>query len=111
MRKNALEWTVFALGLALVVALVGFLAQRALGGRGAKAELRVTLGEPEKIAGGYRTRVRVENVGDEATMAVHVRVGDADLDLDYVPRRSVREGFVVTEKPPEDGRAVSWQAP
>lgn len=111
MKKNALEWTVFALGLALIVALAVYLAQEAIGGRGAKAELKVELGKPEKVEGGYQTRVRVENVGDEATMAVQVKVDDADLDLDYVPRRSVREGFVVTEKPPKEGRAVSWQAP
>lgn len=111
MKKNALEWTVFGVGLLLVVALAAVLVVEAFQGPGTKADLRVRLEAPEKIPGGYRTHVTVENRGDEPTMAVRVKVDDADLDLDYVPRRSTRKGYVVTEKPPKEGKAVSWQVP
>ncbi len=111
MKKNGLEWTVFALGLALVVVLVGYLIREALGGAGGEARFRVRLGESVKVEGGYQTRVTVENVGDKATMAVHVEVEDVELDFDYVPRHSVREGVAVTEKPPKEGRVVGWQEP
>lgn len=111
MKKNGLEWSVFGVGLILVGLLAGYLVREALTGPGLKAELRVRLGGPEKAGDVYRTRVTVENVGDESTRAIKVKIDDADLDLDYVPRRSTREGFVFTKEPPTKGEAVSWQAP
>ena len=111
MRKNALEWTVFGLGLIVIVGLVGYLSWAAVTPHDRPAELRVELGKPERLKKGYRTRVTVRNVGDETAMSVKVKVGDADLDLDYVPRQSEREGYVFTEQPPTEGQAISSQIP
>ena len=111
MKKNGLEWSVFGAGLALILALVAYLALQAAGGAKGEARFRVRLGRPERVEGGYQTRATVENLGDETAMGVKVEVGDADFDLDYVPRRSEREGVVVTEEKPQEGRVVSWQSP
>lgn len=111
MKKNPLEWSVFGVGLALLVALVGYLAVLSTGAEEEKAAFRVQLGQPEPVQGGYRTPVTVHNVSGATTRAVKVKVGDADLDFDYVPRHSNRKGFAVTEKPPKEGAVTSWQAP
>ncbi len=111
MRKNPLEWSVFGLGLVLLVVLVGYLGRLAATSGKEEATFRVRLGTPTPVEGGYRTRVTVQNESGPTTRAVKVQVEDAELDLDYVPRHSTREGFVLTEKPPKTGRVSSWQAP
>ena len=110
-RKNPLEWTVFSVGLFVLLALVAFLGIAAFEDRHGPAELRVTLGTPEAIPGGFRTLVRVENVGDEAAVAPKVKVDDLDLSFDYVPGHSVREGIVFTEGRPRRARPQSAQSP
>lgn len=111
MKKNILEWSVFGLGLLLVAGLIGYLGFLAFSGGHDLPELRVGLGKPERLKQGYRTKLTVENVGDETAIGVKVASGEDEIDFDYVPRHSTREGYLFTDVPPKEAHAVSAQSP
>ena len=113
-EKNALEWTVFAGSVLLLVALVVALASA--GGPARPPELRVTLGDPERSIAGFRVPVTVENEGDETAALVDVEVrlegGGADVEraeltFDFVPMRSRREGWATFARDPRCCRVVA----
>ena len=123
--KNPLEWAVFGVGLALLLATVAALVWDA-----ARAddppELAVSLGAPRRTAGGtYRVPVVVVNRGGETAVGVQVEVvllgtdgGErerAEVALDYLPRGSRREAEVFFRADPAGGRlaarVVGYQLP
>jgi uncharacterized protein (TIGR02588 family) len=122
--KNSLEWAVFAVSLAALLATVGFLVWDAATADSSSPDLRVELGPPEPRSGGFAVPVTVRNLGDETAEGVRVEVTlelpgappeKAEIDMAFVPRRSRREGWVTFHRDPRqgrlDGRAVGYEKP
>ncbi len=104
LQKNALEWSVFAVSLALVAGVLGVLVYAALHERSAPPQFTTTLGDVQPQRGGFRVPVRIENTGDETAAQVLVEVAaggeTAQVTFQYVPRRSVREGMALFKSRP-----------
>jgi uncharacterized protein (TIGR02588 family) len=122
--KNPLEWAVFAVSLAAILATLGFLVWDASTANGSSPDLRVELGAPESGAGGFRVPVTVRNQGDETAEGVQVEVTlelpgappeKAGIEMAFVPRRSQREGWVTFRSDPRQGRlsgrALGYEKP
>lgn len=121
---NWLEGVVFLVSCVLVVLVMGYVAVDAWTMGDAPPDLTVTLGTPERGAGGWRVPVTVRNQGDSAAeqvrVAVEVREGDqvrerAEFVIDYVPRQSHREGWASFRQVPAsatlDAAAVGYMKP
>jgi len=124
LAKNRLEWTVFALGLALVLATLGFLVRESAAGNDGPPDVVVTLGERRPSRGGHLVAVEVANVG--RTTAEDVRVPiflelpdgtreEAELNIAFLPRDSKRNGWVSFRSDPEKGKlevgAIAFEIP
>jgi uncharacterized protein (TIGR02588 family) len=122
-HKNALEWAVFALSLALVLGLAGFIGYEALGA-GGEAALAVELGEPVARGGRLEVPVTVHNRGDGAVEDVLVEVTvlltgapaeRAELTVPLLAAGATEEGRVVVSAadPVEraEGNVLSYRLP
>lgn len=101
-HKNGLEWVVFAAASLLTLAIVGYLIVAAAKHHAAPPDLRATLGDAEAASAGVRIPVSVHNHGETPARGViiEVRVPEADsgqLEMDRVPARATREGWVILE--------------
>ncbi|WAS95324.1 hypothetical protein [Nannocystis punicea] len=116
-RKNWLEWSVFAVGLALVLGIVGFLLVHALHHEDRPPRLGVTVGEAWRSEGveppHFVVPVTVTNHGDRTVADVHVEVTlvrdgalleRTELTLPEVPRRSGRAGASTLQHEPAPGQ-------
>ena len=110
--KNWLEWSVFAVGLLLVLATLGFLVRESLAGAGGPPEVVARLGAPKPSAGGFMVPVEVANVGQGTAEDVKVAVileppegerEEAELDIAFLPRDSKRHGWVTFRTDPGRG--------
>ena len=110
--KNWLEWTVFAVGLVLVLTTLGFLVRESLAGAGGPPDGVARLGTPRASAGGFMVPVEVANLGKGTAEDVQVTVtldlpdGDpeeAELDIAFLPRDSRRNGWVTFRSDPGKG--------
>ncbi len=116
-RKNALEWAVFALSLALVVGVVGFLGYRALQQGEAPPRFTIVFEAVEPQGSDFLLPVRVRNSGDvtAAQVLVEVTSGDetGEMTLQYVPRHSERQGVVLFRNRPAapTARVVGYERP
>jgi uncharacterized protein (TIGR02588 family) len=124
MKKNVLEWTVFAISACIVVAMVGYLAVSAVRAEKTPPDLRVFAGAPQLHADVHRVPLLVRNIGDATAESVRIEVvlrrggkevERAELDLAFVPRKSAREGWVTFREDPRCcaivTRAVSYERP
>ena len=111
-EKNWLEWTVFAVGLVLVLATLGFLVRESLAGAGGSPDVVARLGTPKAAAGGFMVPVEVVNVGKGTAEDVQVTVilalpegepEEAELDIAFLPRDSRRNGWVTFRSDPGRG--------
>lgn len=111
-QKNWLEWTVFAVGLVLVLATLGFLVRESLAGGSGPPEIVARLGVPEPSAGGFMVPVEVANAGQGTAEDVKVTVvleipggerAEAELDIAFLPRDSRRNGWVTFRSDPARG--------
>jgi len=124
--KNPLEWTVFGVGLALLLVTVGALVWDAARAPGGPPDPAVSLGASRRTAGGtHRVPVVVVNRGGETAIGTQIEVvlhgadgGErerAELTLDYLPRGSRREAEVFFRGDPAGGRlaarVVGYQLP
>ena len=122
--KNALEWTVFAASAIVVLAVLGYLATKALTETKTPPDLRIEAGPAIPRDGSHRVPLLVRNVGGSTAESVVVeavlRRGDeeverAELELMFVPRRSERAGWVTFRHDPRCcaivTRAVSYEEP
>jgi uncharacterized protein (TIGR02588 family) len=112
-EKNALEWAVFAVSLALVLATVGFLVYEAVSSPSSPPELQVELGSPERRGRVWTVPVTVRNRGEETAEAARVEVvlrlpggreERSELEVMFVPRHSQRKGWVYFVQDPTRGR-------
>ena len=113
LKKNKLEWIVFAVSLALVLGTVGLLVQDMIRGESGPPELVVELGAPVRQAQGWAVPVTVRNVGGETAEGARIEVTlavpgqppeRAEIDMAFVPADSRREGFVTFAGDPARGR-------
>ena len=124
MKKNALEWTVFAASACIVLATLGYLTVSALRAEKTPPDLHVFAGKPGEHKGAHRIPLLVRNTGDATAESVRIEVvlrrgGEeverAELDLAFVPRKSEREGWVTFRENPSccsvTTRAVSYETP
>jgi uncharacterized protein (TIGR02588 family) len=123
-KKNWLEWAVFTVSLALVLGTVGLLVHDAVRGPSSPPDLVVELGPAERRGARWAVPVRVRNAGGETAEQVHVEVEleipgaapeTAEFDVAFVPRQSLREGWVTFWQDPArgrlTGRAVGYEKP
>lgn len=111
--KNWLEWTVFAVSLVLVVAILGYLSWEAVADSGGPPDVVVELGRPRSSSAGFMVPVEVRNLGKGTAEGVRVtvildraggRAESAELDVAYLPRESRRSGWVTFAGDPGEGR-------
>ena len=122
-RKNQVEWLVFALSLAIIAVIAGFLVHAALMQEDSPARLEVFLGEPRQERDRFVVPVVVENRGARAAAGIRVEVmltlgtgsERAGFDLSYSPGGSVRRGEVTFTEDPRNGvlraRAPGFELP
>lgn len=106
-RKNALEWTVFGLSLALLIAVAGFLAYDIVRGDSSPPQIVVRPGTPTERGDLIELPVVVENQGGAAVENLLVEVtvhqssggeGRAELSLPLLPRGASEEGLVTVPR-------------
>lgn len=108
-RKNRLEWSVFAAALLIVVGCIALLVIQMIRSGDRPASLVISTGAATQEGTGYRVPVRVQNAGDHTAAGVQLRVvleergrevGHAELTIPFVPPQSSREGAVVFQRDP-----------
>ena len=129
-RKNALEWTVFAISLVVVLGALGYLTYAAITDTNQPAILVVELGEVEVQEAAadsaaaesaqqpplYNIPVTVHNLGEKTAEEVLVEVtlevdGEevetAELTIPLVPYQSTRAGMVAFKQDPREGQLTA----
>jgi uncharacterized protein (TIGR02588 family) len=122
--KNRLEWIVFAIGLVLVLATLGFLIRESLVRDTGPPEIVARLGEPRPAREGYLVPVEVTNVGATTAEDISVPVTldlpggqreEAELVIAFLPRDSKRDGWVRFRGDPRRGKvslgAIAFEVP
>ena len=113
LQKNWMEWIVFAVGLALVLSVLGYLVYDGATMGSDPPSIEVRLGAPEQRAHNYIVPVTVTNHGDKTAEGVTVEVlleSDGregvrgELTVAFLPRRATREGFVTFQQDPRAAR-------
>jgi uncharacterized protein (TIGR02588 family) len=112
-KKNWLEWTVFAVGLLLLLATSGYLLFQAVSHGHQPAALSVTLGEPWTPAGvsppHFIVPITVRNDGGQTAAEVDIAVElveggkpieRRELTFGFVPHLSSRSGALTFEHRP-----------
>ena len=122
-EKNWLEWTVFGLGLALVLGVLGFLIYDGATAAGGPAEFRIELGRHERRGDGFHVPVRIKNSGGETAEGVHVEVlleaagqtERGEFVVAFLPRGGTREASVTFHTDPAAGtlraRVLGYEKP
>ena len=109
--KNALEWTVFGIGLILVLATLGYLVREAFTTGPSPPEVVVHLGAPRQVTEGFQVPVTVVNRGDRFAEGVSVTITlaagaereEAALSIAFLPHQSRRQGWVTFRRDPAGG--------
>lgn len=123
-RKNALEWTVFAVSILLIAAVVAALILEAAQSHETPPLLRISTGPATQAGSHWRVPVEVVNEGDitaeqtriEVTLESGGReVERAELTIAFIPRKSKREGWVTFRENPRCceviARATGFEKP
>jgi uncharacterized protein (TIGR02588 family) len=123
MKKNALEWIVFAASAVLILCCVSLLIYRQLSGGGSPPSISVAAGEVIETSGGFAVAMRVENGGDTTAEEVDIEAtlrwpgGEerGDITLAYVPYHSHRRAWIVFRRDPRtaslEARVVGYREP
>ena len=123
-QKNWFEWIVFALGIILVSATLGYLIYAGASMGHEPPILEVRLGTPEQRQFNFIVPVTVVNHGDETAEGVSIEVvmesggevkARGEFDIPFVPRHATREGWVTFEQDPRasqlKARVLGYQKP
>ena len=122
-KKNAVEWTVFAVSLVVIAVTVALLFRGSLEPR-LPPDLQLTAGTPVASSGGYAIPIAVSNRGDDTAEQARIEVAlmsgareveTSELTIAFVPGRSRREGWVIFRHDPRCCqlrlRTVSFELP
>lgn len=122
-EKNALEWSVFAVSLALIALVVGVLSYAQIAGHDRPPSLRIVTGQPRPSGEGFVVPLDVFNDGDFTAEEVEVEVtltagGAAERSavvLAFVPHGSKRRAWVGFRNDPSraklETRVVGYREP
>ncbi|HEV2765841.1 MAG TPA: hypothetical protein VGV38_22840 [Pyrinomonadaceae bacterium] len=108
-EKNWLEWTVFGVGLALVLGTLGFLVYDGARAIDAQPDVKIRLGAVEQRGEQFVVPVVVTNEGEATAEGVQVEVvleqdGEqlerGEFAVAFLPRRAKREGWVAFRTDP-----------
>lgn len=114
-KKNFLEWTVFAISLLLVAAILGYLAFQVYTEKEETPDILVETKPDPSDNNPYRYLVTVQNIGgqtaENVTIEVAVKKNGQDvekneLQIAFVPKESEREGWVNFSKDPAQADTV-----
>jgi uncharacterized protein (TIGR02588 family) len=126
LQKNRLEWSIFALSLALVIGTLGYLTWAAWTQGGEPAQLEVTLGQAQQRRKHFAVPVSVTNRGDQTAEGVMIEVllkdtrghevESAEFEVAFVPRQSTRRGEAIFKHNPRTsgqmtGRVLGYEIP
>ena len=98
---SLLEWIIAAIGLAILVGVIGFLLWHAMQDRGHPPSLVLAVEAVAAMQDGYVVEIIVTNEGDKTAAAVTILgqlmegdtvVEEREMTLDYVPPKSARRG-------------------
>ncbi len=122
--KNPLEWTVFGIGLVLVLTTLGYLVQESITTHPGPPDVVARLGATVPSANGYLVPVEVANVGkataEDVLVPVFLDLADgkqeeAQLTIAYLPRDSRRDGWISFRNDPRQGTlrlgAIAFEVP
>lgn len=124
-EKNWLEWSVFAIGLLLVVALVVYLTYDIATARSGPPIVEIELGQTFPQSAGYAVPLTVRNRGHQVAEQVHIEVeltksdGETEkgeLTIQFLPRGATRHGTVTFTTDPRraeqlESRVLGYQRP
>lgn len=115
-RKNRLEWTVFGVSAAILVALVGFLIYDAMRGGSDVPEISVTTGAVIPRGEHFAVPVVVTNRGGQTAEGLRVEIAlvrdgqdveVAEVTFAFVPRASHREAWALFRNDPQQFKIVA----
>jgi uncharacterized protein (TIGR02588 family) len=122
LEKNWVEWSVFAVGLLLVLSALGYLAYEGATMGSDPPSIEVRLGTPEQRTHNFIVPVTVTNHGDETAEGITVEVtlenagSDSssgaepvrgEITIAFLPRRAAREGWVTFQQDPRAARLTA----
>jgi uncharacterized protein (TIGR02588 family) len=116
LQKNWVEWVVFAVGLALVLSVLGYLVYDGATMGNDPPSIEVRLGTPEQRTHNFIVPVMVTNHGDKTAEGITIEVlleggGQeqvrGELTVAFLPRRATREGFVTFQQDPRAARLTA----
>lgn len=123
-NKNWLEWTVFGVGLVLVLGTIGYLLYDAATIGEPLPDLEVGVGRAELHGQDFAVPVKVTNRGQQTAEGVQVEVvlikdgaeqERGTFEIAFVPRRAEREGWVTFKTDPRGGelraRVLGYERP
>lgn len=118
LQKNRVEWTVFAVGLVLVLSALAYLVYDGATMGSDPPSIEVSLGTPAERTHNFIVPVTVTNHGDATAEGVTVEVllesdraeepaARGELTIAFLPRRATREGFVTFQRDPRGARLTA----
>ena len=108
-KKNWLEWLVFAVSFVLVLCTLGYLVYDGATSAKTRANIELELGKQQSQANRFIIPVLVTNSGDTTAETVQIEVTlensgkeqeSAQLEIGFLPRHSKREGWVTFQTDP-----------
>ncbi|HEY0098861.1 MAG TPA: hypothetical protein VGB76_07895 [Pyrinomonadaceae bacterium] len=120
-EKNWVEWSVFAVGLVLVLFALSYLVYEGATMGSSPPSIEARLGAPEQRAHNFIVPVSVTNHGDETAEGITIEVSlenpaspegaqpieRGELTIAFLPRRATREGWVTFRQDPRPARLTA----
>jgi uncharacterized protein (TIGR02588 family) len=121
MKKNVLEWSIFAISLVLIAVCVGVLGYEQLTRTDSPPNVLATIGQVMERPDGFAVEIIIENTGDRTASAIHLQLSDeanneqATAVIEYLPYRSTRRAWLILPTDPRgDGirvRVLGYEEP
>ncbi len=124
-EKNKLEWSVFALSLLFVLAIVSYLVYETVTHQPSPPDIEITYEKDSLAPHQHSYHVHVSNIGGRTAEDVKIMAQllkkdktfeTSEFELSYLPKRSHKEGWVSFSSNIEAGdsvkiRVVSYKTP
>lgn len=124
-KKNALEWIVFYVGLAIVLGLLGYLTYLSIAFEPSPPDIALAYRHEPSTHAPHRFHIVLRNKGNETAEEVQIELvamkngemtENAILNIPFLPKQSAREGWVVLTQDPAladsvYARVISYKKP